>query len=129
MFGLPASLAALATLFYKVFAPTCDATLIAEFPAPHRPLKASVSVRKCRVTQQFTTHVSLLDGEQSQLPKSPNIVAVEGVTFYGRSLGGPEVAVTWASDSMLVVRYDTNRPAVRSTDHLDGVTIRFEHLP
>ena len=127
--GLPISLAVGAALFYRVLAPKCDSTIVAEFPAPHRPLKASVSVRKCRVTQIFTTQVSLLAANQAQLPDSPNVLAVQGDTLFGRSLGGPEVAIIWADDSSLVVRYDTTRRAVRTTDHLGGVAIRFESRP
>jgi hypothetical protein len=127
--GLPASLVVAATLFYRVFAPNCDSTMVAEFPALHRPLKASVSVRKCRVSQQFSTRVSLVDADQAQLPDSPNVMTVWGDTLFGRSLGGPEVAVIWANDSTLVVRYDTTRRANRSADHLAGVAIHFENLP
>ena len=128
LLGLPVLLAAFAILFYKVFAPDCDSTLVAEFPAPHRLVKASISVRKCRVAQRFTTHVSLLEARQSELPPAPNILAVEGGTFYGRSSGAPEVAVIWSNDSALIVRYDTTRPAIRSASYLDGVAIQFEDL-
>src|ERR1051326_2210506 len=110
--GLASLFAAGSTVFYRIVAPGCESTMVAEFPAPHRPLKASVSVRKCRVTQVFTTQVSVLDGNQARLPDSANVLAVQGDTMFGQSLGAPEVAVIWADDSSLVVRYDTRHRAV-----------------
>ena len=125
--GLPGSLAVGATLFYMVFSRKCESDLLAEFPAPHRPLKASVSVLKCRVTQVFTTQVSLLDVNQTQLPDSPNVLAVRGDTVFGQALGAPEVAIVWATDSSLIVRYDTTRRAERGSNRVAGVTIRYEN--
>jgi len=125
--GVPATLAAAATFFYRIIAPSCESVVVAEFPAPHRLLKASVSVRKCRVTQVFTTQVSVLPANQTRLPDTPNVVAVQGDTLFGRSLGAPEVAIIWATDSSLVVRYAITRTAVRSTRLLAGVAVQFEN--
>jgi len=127
LIGLPAAFATGSVLFYRVFAPTCESTMLAEFPAPHRALKASVFTRKCRVTQIFTTQVSLLEANQTQPPDSANILTIPGDTLFGRSLGAPPVAIVWDSDSTLVVRYDTTRRAVRSAAPVAGVAIRFEH--
>ncbi len=127
MIGLPAAFATGSVLFYRVFAPTCESTMLAEFPAPHRAMKASVFTQKCLVTQVFTTQVSLLAPSVVQPPESANVLTLPGDTLFGRSLGAPEVAIVWDSDSTLVVRYDTTRRAVRSTAPVAGIAIRFEH--
>ena len=115
----------LAYAVFNLFFGGCARSLVTESPAPSGVLKASVSVRACRAKQEFTTELSIISAAQS-LPDTPNVLAVQAsddrATLW--SFGGPEIRITWVSDTLLLVRYSPADRVIRSAERVRGVSIQ-----
>ena len=117
-------------LLQRTLQPLCGSVLIAEFPAPSKALKASLYVRDCGATTDFSTQVSILDTNEQALPVPGNVLVIDsdhGKTPVG-SRGGPEVRLTWASDSTLVASYDSRARVLHSAGRVRGVAIKYGTL-
>jgi len=120
--------AAAAAVLRHALAPLCGNVALAEFPSPSRSLKASVWVRDCGATTDFSTQVSILDADGPSDSDSANVLVVDG--DHGRapvgSRGGPEVRVRWESDTVLVVAYHRSARVFRSAPKVGHVAITYE---
>jgi len=117
-------------LLQRAIQPLCGSILIAEFPAPSKPLKASLYVSDCGATTDVSTQVSILDSAERTLPVPGNALVVD--TDHGRaprgSRGGPEVRIAWAADTVLVITYDRRARVFSSATHVRGVSIKYGTL-
>ena len=125
--ALALGVAGVVWLLQRAIQPPCVSILIAEFPAPSKPLKASLYVRDCGATTDFSTQVSILDTIEQSLPVPGNVIVLD--TDHGRaprgSRGGPEVRVDWAADTMLILTYDRRARVFSSATEVRGISIRY----
>jgi len=124
---LPLAIGVVVWLLQWALGSLCGSILIAEFPAPKKPLKASLYVRDCGATTDFSTQVSILDTSERTPPVPGNALVLD--TDHGKapagSRGGPEVRVTWASDTVLLLAYHPRARVLHSATQVRGISIKY----
>jgi len=116
-----------AWLIMRSLEPGCGSRPIAEIPAPGGRLKAVVFEHDCGATTDFATHVSIREASD-ELGQGPGNVFVADADHGSAPRGpegGPEVRVSWSTDTLLHIAYHKRARVFLAKDRLRSVAVAY----
>ena len=106
----------------------CGNEVLKEVASPSGKMKAVIFQRDCGATTGFSTQVSVISKDEKLPDEGGNAFAADtdhGEASSGQS-GGPEVEVSWLSESELLVKHDTRARALQHSPSPGNVRILYE---
>lgn len=108
----------------------CDGDFHESYASPSGKQKAVVYDFDCGATTQTSVRITIADSADKFDPNSGYFF--QATTNHGKApfgqKGGPQVAIVWASDDLLIVTYDHRADIFEQKANFRGVQISYRRL-